>query len=481
VKRALFLFAMLSASACKHAKTEVVVELVSDLDNIDSVKLCVSRNSDASTEYCTPWGTGAFELPASYGVYTDDGTEPTIQVTATAYVGANAPLERSSSTALIRERSLLLRLGLLKNCLNKTCPVGQTCIEGKCESPNVDPGRLPDYGSDQGTQATCAGSSIPAGPSAAPACPQGQLCLEGGCIDAPVSPLVATGLKKPTSFLVDTTGLWVRTLGTGPDYSDGTVSRIDGTSLAVADVVTGLKSNLVRNGNGWIASSSTDLYYAEADGHQLSRMSLAPGNATQPLGGMLANPMSGLAVWGDGAEIFYVDGARLGVYRVSDGMHHDLTDALFGLAPYVSGNTVYFIDPSGRLMQMPHDGTTPTAVSQHAFVDVKEILVAAPGAYVAASAEDSTGHGAVWELPLDGSRAPAVLSHPDKLPWGLAVDSSQVYFVDINEETICGVPIVGGQTVQLTDQVFDANGAMAVDADYYYWSDDGNVNRSRKR
>jgi hypothetical protein len=481
--RMTLLCALLAASCNQHPPTQVVVEVVSDLtDQIDSIQLCVTRNHDPSTQSCAPWGTGSFSLPASYGIYTDDGSEPAIAVTVTGYVGSNPPLERKSELSLIREHSLMLRLGLLKSCLGKTCPTGLTCIEGSCESPTTDPNLLPTFPEDPGTTATCVGSSIPAGPSAAPTCPDGTLCLEGGCVGPPTTPLSSASLAEPTSFVVTTDAIWVRTRGTAPAYADGTITRIDLVSLAITAPVTGLRSNLSHLGNGWLAATSGFLYFVDDDGLQLSRMPLTGASAVEPLGSALGNPITGLAAHADGSEIFYVSGGRLGVWRAAGGTQQDLADALAGSTPFVAADIVYWFDSGGTIQHMPFNGTTPAPLASHAFTDPREMVVTATSAYLTASAEDGTGHGAIWWLPLDASAAPTILSHPDKKPWGLALDGASAYFVDIDEGSVCAAPLGGGQ-VRYLSSASGSNGAIAVDAGYYYWATSGgygNIMRVRK-
>lgn len=477
--RRLAIAALLLAACNLHPKTEVMVAIVSDVpEQIDSINVCVSK--DGAEPFCTPWTVPAFNLPASYGVYTDDGSEPAVEVTVTGYLGANS-IERKARLRLIKEHTLLLRLGILKNCENKMCPAGLTCIEGVCETPDTDPYGLPDFANDPGQVGACMGSSIPAGPGAVPTCSDGKLCLEGGCVEPASTPLTEAGtLKAPTSFVVATDGVWVRTRGTAPDFTDGQVVLVDPAAHTFTAAATGLRSSLDHQGDGWIELSNTHAWFVDSDGTQLARVART-GGAVEHLGAPMAGSIAGISLHADGAEVFYVQGDRLGVWRASDQLNHDLHDATIGVPPSVLGDTVFFVDGSGQVQSMPFDGTTTTPVGNKQYSDSKELLAAGSMVYLAANAETGNGYAGIWATPIDGSLQPVLLAHPDKNPIGLASDGSSMFFVDTHLATICRVSLQGGPVAFLAN-AYDSNGAIGVDSTFYYWAptSEGTIRRTRK-
>jgi hypothetical protein len=141
------------AAGCTHPRTELVIGLMTDLsatDMIDTVTLVADRNGVPLFQQTWPISgvvNKPEELPGSFGVYSSDGSEPLITLTATAYAnqGTQAVVIRQSITSLVHEETLFLRMALVGGCGPMTCPSGATCIEGFCRPQAIDSHRFPVY------------------------------------------------------------------------------------------------------------------------------------------------------------------------------------------------------------------------------------------------------------------------------------------------------------------------------------------------
>jgi hypothetical protein len=87
------------------------------------------------------------ELPGSFGVFSSDGSEPLITLTARAYnnKGTQLVVTREAITSLVHEQTLFLRMALVGGCSPMTCPADSTCIEGVCRAKAINAHRFPAY------------------------------------------------------------------------------------------------------------------------------------------------------------------------------------------------------------------------------------------------------------------------------------------------------------------------------------------------
>ena len=93
-----------------------------------------------------------FILPGSFGLYTDDGSEPRVQIDVTGYKGDPdlTPLivTHRSVLNLISQQTLFLRESLVAGCKGNhrlQARSNQTCIEGRCVDSRIDPRTLPKF------------------------------------------------------------------------------------------------------------------------------------------------------------------------------------------------------------------------------------------------------------------------------------------------------------------------------------------------
>jgi len=142
---------LFSQAGCR-ARTQLMLGVITDLrapDALDEVEMVVRR--DGQEVLRVPWSLPGvpgqpYILPGSYGVYTEDGSEPQIAISVTGLRNGEARVERRALVSLVREQTLFLRLGLVAGCVQKSdCGADETCVEGVCKPVLVDARRLPKY------------------------------------------------------------------------------------------------------------------------------------------------------------------------------------------------------------------------------------------------------------------------------------------------------------------------------------------------
>lgn len=208
-------FAM-SAMGCSTKRTEIVIGVVTDLPApgaLDQVKLEIYRDGKIAFDI-PPWDVpgqqgGVFVLPASFGVYAEDGAEPRVEVQVHGLKHGTVLVTRRAILSLVKERTLFLRMGLVLSCTSRAeCPnPSDTCVEGRCKTSVVDSRVLPEYQSgaeaiincSSGTQFinTMTGMVIP--PSGM--CHADEFCEEGTCYKLPpgFGPTPDGGVTIPSS------------------------------------------------------------------------------------------------------------------------------------------------------------------------------------------------------------------------------------------------------------------------------------------
>ena len=200
IQVALALVFFLGAGACAEKKrTEIVVGLATDLaapTPLYQVSLQVTRLPDGiplgqATSYpISGISNTVYELPGTYGIYSESGAADRVRVVLTATDDqARTLVVRSAVFNLVPEKTLFVRLGVISACQGMTdCGAGMTCIEGRCASEKIDSGRLPDYHPGLESTVECASSTTFVDTSTkkpltqtAASCASGT-CAEGICL-----------------------------------------------------------------------------------------------------------------------------------------------------------------------------------------------------------------------------------------------------------------------------------------------------------
>jgi hypothetical protein len=199
--RGLLLLASLCA-ACSSPRTEVVLGIATDLpvSVMDQLRLTIFREDVPIFEMAAPWdlkppAMPVYELPAAFGVYSDDGSPTSVTIELDGFGGGDKVIMRRASFSLRKERTLFARMALVAACKDvwMSCENGeqsQTCVEGACRPAAVDAGTFNDYVTGEEKFVYCPSASALADtvtgvPMGAPPAGGPQLgcasCVEGAC------------------------------------------------------------------------------------------------------------------------------------------------------------------------------------------------------------------------------------------------------------------------------------------------------------
>jgi hypothetical protein len=322
------------AAGCK-GRTELVFGFATDLrakGQIDHVAFKVFNAPSQVIEVSQEWDladvpAGLYELPGSFGVYTD-GAEPSLQIDFVGSLGGQTIVQRESVLSPIKNKTLFMRMTLVGECDVATgahCPSGQTCVEGVCRAPEVDHAILPLYKSgmvgridcNSGTQFVLTSTGAPLEPAGS--CSAGQFCQEGTCYETPPGATQAIGVSDwmPTPLPVTTTVHGVFTTTGGDVFGVGEHGVILHAPAGGGDLVDETFDPLHGLVGVW-GTSTTDLWAVGAGGVVLHRT--AAGWAVEP--GVPATQRLS-AIWGVGGELWAVgrgsDGAGTILHRAASG------------------------------------------------------------------------------------------------------------------------------------------------------------------
>ncbi|HTA17779.1 MAG TPA: hypothetical protein VK989_00720, partial [Polyangia bacterium] len=157
MRRLVFAVALVCAVACSAEKkrTELILGVATDLtapSPLDDVVMHVFRlpeNVEVGNQIFMISGTlnQDYELPGTYDVYSPTGTADRIRVVLDGHDAMSHLLvERTAVLTMVPDRTLFVRLGVVSACEGvNDCPAGDTCIEGRCQSEDIDTTLLPAY------------------------------------------------------------------------------------------------------------------------------------------------------------------------------------------------------------------------------------------------------------------------------------------------------------------------------------------------
>lgn len=191
---ALLAVALAALGGCSRPRaTQVVLGIVTDLSapgEIDRASLLALNGGAQVAKF--DWDflgipSDTYELPGSFSLYSDDGSEPRLEVQVRALRGDKPQVTRTAVFGLVKDQTLFLRLGLSRRCLGVTCAVGSTCVEGGCQSALVEAATLPAFATGMEKSLECDSGSRFARTSnkqempITGACAGNEVCLEGSC------------------------------------------------------------------------------------------------------------------------------------------------------------------------------------------------------------------------------------------------------------------------------------------------------------
>jgi hypothetical protein len=405
------------------------------------------------------------------------------------------------------------------DCLDIPCEATQTCFNGECVSPKIDPVKCeqgscrpvggdggapdasadadassdadPDVSADAAPDASDAGSdaSVDSAPDVNVSCTApmaecdgdlsvqcetdtssdgkncgacGHDCLGGTCTAGEcVSATVLSGTGKATRLAIDATHLYY--IG----YTNGDVRRIPkagGTSQLLASSASAVR----------IAVDDTYAYWTDFQGKQLLRV-LKTGGTMQVLATNLGTAQ---AVELTAARVYvtdYTSQGRVGWVPKAGGAPTWLvpnTPTPLDLA--LTSTHVYFTDTSNPsiVRRVPLDGGTvedfyPTDISLGIVTDGTDL-------YLASS---KNGKAAASILRITQAGTATVLVAGLETPAGLSVDQKYVYFTDLglgNGKGLVGRIAIDGSDNGVAKQLYYGGTPRGIvnDATAVYWADE---------
>jgi alpha-tubulin suppressor-like RCC1 family protein len=142
----------LAASACEKPRTEILLIVDTELripDELDQITIQIhTREMRDRFKQDYFLGPGKTEIPMSLGLVPDNDPRIGFQVEVTGYRHNVFVIERSASTTLVPEQTLVLRIDLVRVCKEVVCDVMNTTChdDGKCRPDDVPASSLPRVG-----------------------------------------------------------------------------------------------------------------------------------------------------------------------------------------------------------------------------------------------------------------------------------------------------------------------------------------------
>ena len=185
------------SGSCAPPLSELFIGAATDLsapDVLDRVVLSARREGVEVVH--NEWDiTGIpgmpYQLPGSFNVYTNDGSEPRVEIVLSGYRGEQEIVRRRALLTLVRGERKFLRMALVNRCMNNLdCPGGRTCVEGRCVPAEVNARLLPTYQPGMEETMSCNSGTVlintstgqPMAMAGSGACGEGERCGEGTCV-----------------------------------------------------------------------------------------------------------------------------------------------------------------------------------------------------------------------------------------------------------------------------------------------------------
>jgi len=239
----------MAVGSCKKetSRTEIIVGVATDLKApapLDQVEITAYRlpgNTLLAQQQFMISGliNSDYELPGTYAVYSDQGAPDRIRLVLVATDDKQqVVVQRTAVLSLVPGKTLFVRMGVVSACMGKLdCPAGDTCIEGRCASEEIDSNRLPQYTPGMENQVACTGAVSFVDTSTnkplvatGTACPDNGWCQDGVCLSG--SPFAATtGVPTAPRIGASQIGSNLTTLG------DGSVLLVGGVGVGGTPVL----------------------------------------------------------------------------------------------------------------------------------------------------------------------------------------------------------------------------------------------------
>ncbi len=146
--RAAPLLALVLAACSGGGRTEILVEVHSDLlvpDELDRIAITARAPDDRVQSATADLGPRQIPLPRVLGMVHTGGPLGPYLLTVRGERGGAPLVTREASVTFVEGRTMVLRVDLVRGCIETTCEAGQTCSVGGCRSVEVVPGELTDW------------------------------------------------------------------------------------------------------------------------------------------------------------------------------------------------------------------------------------------------------------------------------------------------------------------------------------------------
>lgn len=340
MRRVLLVSVLALVAGCK-GRTELVFGFATDLKakgQIDRIDFRVYNAQADVIQIRQGWDladvpAGLYELPGSFGVFTDNGAEPQLKVDLIGSLAGQEQMKREAILSPVAGKTLFMRLTLVGECNTTTgtnCPGGQSCVEGVCRAPETNNKTLPAYVQGMEGKIECnsgttyilssTGTPLPATGT----CGASQFCQEGTCYENPpgVSQAIGSSDWLPTPTPISTTVHGVFTTPEGDAFAVGEHGVI---LHAVGGNVLDETFDPTRSLYGIWGTSATDLWAVGSGGVVLHRTAAGWALDATAVAARLS------AVWGIGGELWAIgrgfDGAAVVLHRAGGSWRADDTAA----------------------------------------------------------------------------------------------------------------------------------------------------------
>ena len=145
VKRhAIVAVAALLALACSGSRTEILIEVDTDIpypDDIDAFVIA-AQSPEGRVQRARAELVRGGPTPRTLGMVHQSGELGPYAVTVTGELGGVEVVRRSAQVTFVRGQTLVWRVSLLDSCIGVECGAGESCAAGGCRSIAVGQGEL---------------------------------------------------------------------------------------------------------------------------------------------------------------------------------------------------------------------------------------------------------------------------------------------------------------------------------------------------
>jgi hypothetical protein len=330
--------------------------------------------------------------------------------------------------------------------------------------------------------------------SGAPACTTGKTCCGNGCADLTSDPkncgvcghdclggACSAGKCQPFPLASNRTGPLDLALDANNVYwTENTIGGVFKVAKTGAGPITPIKPQDNVNGSVWfIATDGTNVYWTDRTDAFIGYVSVNGGVVGHLANDVASSQPYGIAV--GGGFVYWADFGSGGIWRAPAAGNHPSNATQVGTATSPTGigamsGQVLWSEYAGFVYRGTNGASTspgtPLTSTTNGGANVDSRFLATDGTRIYWTMSDGN---AVWTVPNAGGTATPI-STVEAEPWGIAVDTSGVYWVNKNPNgamanTIRRAQLVNGAWVVSTiAQNQGGPSSVAVDATAIYWT-----------